>query len=319
MQNFQSLVIQCFSTFFLLAVSLGCSQFHSTHERVNGIYETTTEVSLPDNSVAHTVLIFSRSRERSYPPILLLHELPGLNQKTINYAISLAGNFTVYVPLLFGSRKQDSVLNGMLAYGFNGEWWKRDSLNGSREIIKWLRLVTQNIAEKHHGQKIGIIGMCLTGSLPLALLDNENIHAVVTAQPSLPLWERSEDEANSLDLSRKEWETAVSRAKSEGGPFVYGVRFEKDKRADRKKHQHMKKVFNCGKGKASYIDGEIRYSEYKKSGIQLEAHSTLIREWKSIKGHPTEIRRKDIRRFLANPRDFVAQNPQMIECPQVSQ
>ncbi len=39
----------------------------------------------------------------------------------------------------------------------------------------------------HDGPGIGGIGMCLTGTLPLALLGNSNVMAPVVCQPGLPL------------------------------------------------------------------------------------------------------------------------------------
>jgi hypothetical protein len=51
---------------------------------------------------------------QSAPPILLLHEMPGLTPDTLELAHCLAGHgYTVYVPLLFGNLGEDTDSNGL--------------------------------------------------------------------------------------------------------------------------------------------------------------------------------------------------------------
>ncbi|GJL54300.1 MAG: hypothetical protein NPIRA02_14320 [Nitrospirales bacterium] len=231
---------------------------------------------------------------------MLLHELPGLNAATIEWATSLAHHYTVYVPLLFGSRNQDNAGLGLLAYVFNGEWWERDELTGSRQITKWLQHVVKDIEQAHPEQKIGIIGMCLTGALPLALLDNDSVHAVALAQPTLPLPDWTEEDTFDLGLSLDEWDSVLTRIDSDEDFYVYGVRFQYDGIANREKHIRMNEVFNRIRP-GSFYDREICFNEYKAAGLEKNAHSTLIREWKKEDRHPTDIRRREITSFLLNP------------------
>jgi len=51
-------------------------------------------------------------------------------------------------------------------------------------ILDTLEPMCDEIA-KHEGQSIGVVGMCLTGALPLALLPNQ-VTASVLCQPTLP-------------------------------------------------------------------------------------------------------------------------------------
>lgn len=47
--------------------------------------------------------------ERSKPPLLLLHELNGLTPETFRYATELSKDFTVYIPMLFGTKGRSRV------------------------------------------------------------------------------------------------------------------------------------------------------------------------------------------------------------------
>ena len=60
-------------------------------------------------------------------------------------------------------------------------------MQDSTLLTQWLRKFVAEIGRRHPQQTIGIIGNCLTGTLPLALLDNPQVTRVVLAQPTLPM------------------------------------------------------------------------------------------------------------------------------------
>ena len=102
------------------------------------------------DSVTHPIYCFpgdlSQSSDRK-PPVLLLHELPGLSGKTLHYAEELSRDFTVYVPLLFGELNMHSVSWGLTAFWLNGEW--RGLESGDSKIVPWLRAVVAEIERVH--------------------------------------------------------------------------------------------------------------------------------------------------------------------------
>lgn len=115
--------------------------------------------------------VYCIGSDRSKPPVILLHELTGLSVKTLEYAESLSTDFTVYVPMLFGDLNQNSVLHGTIAFLFNGEWgWPLGGLclDSNTSLVKWLKHVVATVEKEHKGKPIGVIGHCLTGSLPLS-------------------------------------------------------------------------------------------------------------------------------------------------------
>lgn len=250
--------------------------------------------------VTHDVYVFPGPTNS--PPVLLLHELPGLSPKTLNYAQDLSEHFTVYVPLLFGEANEErffSSFTGLWTYLFNSEWAERRSLQGSRMVTQWLLGVVDKIKgkRKHRNQPIGVIGMCLTGAMPLALLGRPEVRAVVVAQPTLPLIGDESD----LGISRQEWGTALCRVRT-GEVKVFGVRFRHDTTASRTKHIRLKECLGAG-----FEDWEITdraYAFTNRDGqlvyIRQSSHSTLTFEWCSElpEQHPVNVRRREVVRFL---------------------
>lgn len=276
------------------------------------LWNKTLRVSYDGRQIQHDVYVCQRGSGK--PPVVLLHELPGLSAKTLDYALTLADEFTVYVPLLFGHLYQESPAKGLWSYNTSGEWCTVSETNhaGSRPIIRWLHLLIEKIAKNHENQSIGVIGNCLTGTLPLAVLKNPNITAVVLAQPTLPFFGMRGDD---LGISDLEWHHAKARLTTacnssvRGVPSVraYGVRFEFDRKAWRDKHERMLKEIGSG-----YVNAEITEDEYQVPGddhrpkleISHRAHSTLIGEWINVLSHPSERRRQEVKTFLKGPCRF---------------
>lgn len=246
--------------------------------------------------VTHSV--FCLNDGTSKPPVLLLHEMTGLSPGTLAYAEELSKDFTVYVPLLFGEKGRFSPASGLWAYWFRGlvtffpvgEWGV--PADGSPPIVSWLRGVVQTIGDRHGAQSIGIIGNCMTGPIPLALLDHPRVSAVVVGQPALPmrLWWYTDSDKQSLGLSTDDLQVA-----RQSTAMIYGLRFETDCMADRAKQQTLRREFGD-----RFRDGEIPASEYQLEGKSVNAHSTLIGSWKKDgqAGQPSRDARARVRLFL---------------------
>ena len=272
--------------------------------------------------VEHPVLVFGD--ESGKPPVLLLHQMEGLDKPTLDYAESLSkgeDGFTVYVPVLFGDIYQDNFIKTVLSADYEIEWKQRPELYGSTYITQWLRLLVREIA-RHHPEDIGIIGNCISGALPLALLDNPKVTAVVIAQPAYPLKTKFGLGGEAyLGISDNEWNVARQRLNFplrsdnqcvSGFPpaKAYGIRFELDKMADRAKYVLLSDQLHEG-----FIKREITKAEYivqdgnHKAICKIAdvAHSTLINEWSdSPPQHPSNMRRKEVRDFLRHPFSFQA-------------
>lgn len=244
---------------------------------------------------------------RSKPPVILLHELTGLSAKTLEYAETLSSDFTVYVPVLFGEVNQDSIVRGTAAFLLNGEWgWPLagSDLDGNTPIIKWLRHLVARIEDEHKGEPIGVIGNCVTGSIPLLLLTSKQVRAIVLAQPTYPIrfFRYSADDRSSLGISKSELANA-KKIVNEENMQIYGVRFENDCLSHSEKRDTLTAEFG-----ARYLDASISTSEYMTSDhCQAKdcskAHSTLIGDWKD-KNSPSQSRREEVVEYLKNPSTF---------------
>jgi dienelactone hydrolase len=232
------------------------------------------------------------------PPVLLLHEISGLSPGTLAYAEMLSKDFTVYVPMVFGEKGTFSLVSGLRAYWFRGmttfgpggEWGV--PAQGSAPIVSWLRGVVQTIGTRHAQQRIGIIGNCMTGPLPVALLDNSRVGAAVVAQPALPLrfWWYTDTDRKSLGLTDDDLQSARA-----GTAMIYGLRFETDCMSDAAKLQTLQEEFGN-----RFINGAIPANEYQHDGRRVNAHSTLIGSWKEhdASGQPSRNAREKVRTFL---------------------
>jgi dienelactone hydrolase len=248
------------------------------------------------HGITHSV--FCLNDGTSKPPVLLLHELTGLSPGTLAYAEELSKDFTVYVPLLFGEKGKLSLISGLSAYWFRGlveffpggEWGVPSQ--GSAPVVNWLRGVVQQIGERHSSQHIGIIGNCVTGPIPLALLDHPHVSAAVMAQPALPMrfWWYSDADKASLGLSPDDLQFA-----NHSSAKIYGLRFEADCISDRAKLHTLREQFGN-----RFFNGELPASAYQIHGKTIKAHSTLIGSWKrdDEAGQPSRVARARVRTFL---------------------
>lgn len=235
---------------------------------------------------------------------MLLHELNGLTTATFRYATELSKDFTVYIPMLFGNKGEESVPSGFKAYWFNGlidffphgEWGIPS--DGSAPIVSWLREVAAEIQAQDTTQRLRIIGNCMTGALPLALLSkangdiDENIEAIVVSQPALPMkfWWYTHADNKSLGLSKNDEALAVgSKAKT------LGLRFETDRISHPEKMTALRSKF-----KGRFIDAEICAQDYEYKGKSAKAHSTLIGERDTIGriGELSKRARQQVREWL---------------------
>jgi dienelactone hydrolase len=158
-------------------------------------------------------------------PVLLMHELPGMSWATMLLAQRLADRgFRVYMPLLFGGVGQSNGFKGYLQSCF-GAGWNCSDPHGASRVLTWLHALATDIARRHAGSRMGAIGMCLTGSFPLALMDIPQMYAGVMSQPALPLGRKTLAEREGLGLTQ----TQIDRALENTNARFLALRFSADK------------------------------------------------------------------------------------------
>ena len=151
--------------------------------------DTTTELAgygeLPDGflykDIAHRVFWIGDG-----PPVLVMHELPGLTPAALRFGRRLASRgFRVYLPLLFGEPAQDDWQANHKALCVSREFANLQA-GVSAPVVNWLRALAANLSARHGNAKVGAIGMCLTGAFVIPLVLEPSVVAPVAAQPGAP-------------------------------------------------------------------------------------------------------------------------------------
>jgi dienelactone hydrolase len=166
--------------------------------------------------------------EGARPLVILLHEMPGLSDRTARLADHLveAGGFSVVVPILLPITA--APLGGL---GLARRFWRLclseefDALarNADRPLTRWIQALARHQRETTHA-RVGVVGMCLTGGFALAAAVDPAVDAAVASQPSIPpgyLWWRDD-----LTMSARSFDALAARV--EAGFCVRALRFSKD-------------------------------------------------------------------------------------------
>lgn len=192
------------------------------------------------------------------PPVLLMHELPGLSENCRLLADQIAAaGFRVYMPLFFGQPESTAIFKNTIRVCISREFMAFAS-NKTQPLVLWLKDLVSHISKKDSVEKVGVIGMCLTGNFALTLISHTNVKASVCCQPSLPIFRD-----DSLAISPSDLQRSVDSAKELGKGGIIGFRYEKDTICPAIKFSMIKEMF-----------GEC-FDEVEFSG---KGHSTLTGE-----------------------------------------
>lgn len=129
----------------------------------------------------HSLILYGKG---DGPGVILLHELPGLTQDTVEFAEWIAGHgFHVVMPLLFGRPLQHPML-GLLKAPFVCIRKEFNNLNAGKSspITMVLRALCRKIHSERGGPGVGAVGMCYTGGFIFAMMVEAALLAPVAAQ-----------------------------------------------------------------------------------------------------------------------------------------
>jgi hypothetical protein len=111
----------------------------------------------------------------------------------------------------------------------------------------------------------GVVGMCLTGTVPLSMMEARSIVALVIAQPTLPvvwhIWPFA-----GLDISEEDTRSAMAKA-VERKASIYMVRYRGDRISGRSAFNRLYERIEPWAGELSY---------FRKQEVDGRAHSTLV-------------------------------------------
>jgi esterase/lipase len=120
-------------------------------------------------------------------PILVLHGMCGLDGATLDWAKALARHgWKVYLPMLDGEFNQCKPASHYLRIKLSRSWETKNP-NATGPVVDDLGTLADAISARHGGKRLVVVGQCLTGSIPLALLSRPSVKTAVLCHPALPL------------------------------------------------------------------------------------------------------------------------------------
>ena len=190
-------------------------------------------VSIPgwDHSAfTHDGVTHATYRQGSGPAVVVVHEIPGITPKVLEFAERVvAQGFTVVMPLLVGEvgRKPSGsyIASSMRKICISREFTTM-AMHKTSPIISWLRALARQMHSEVGGVGVGAVGMCFSGGFALGMMVDDIMVAPVLSQPSMPFAVGSNRSAD-LNLSPSDEARIVERAQA--GCQVLGLRFTGDK------------------------------------------------------------------------------------------
>lgn len=169
-------------------------------------------------------------RRGSGPGVVVVHEIPGITPKVLQFADEVVGRgFTVVMPSLVGTPGKE-VSGPYLASSMTRVCIAREfsnwALQQTSPIIGWLRALARNLHEEVGGPGVGAVGMCFSGGFALAMMVDDFVVAPVLSQPSLPF---AVGKVRGADLNLSPDDALVVARRAAEGCQVLGLRYTGDK------------------------------------------------------------------------------------------
>ena len=169
-------------------------------------------------------------RKGTGPVVIVVHEIPGVTPKVIEFAERVVNEgFTVVMPLLVGEVGRGPsgayIAQSMAKICISREFTTM-AMRKTSPIISWLRALAQQLHAEVGGIGVGAVGMCFSGGFALGMMVDDIMVAPVLSQPSLPFAIGGSRGAD-LNLSESDQARLVERAQA--GCQVLGLRYTGDK------------------------------------------------------------------------------------------
>jgi len=179
-----------------------------------------------------------KALQRTYPVnitrtegrvVLLLHEINGQSPGVLWLAHKMAkAGCKVYVPRFFGSYGDDHGYLYTVTVPLFCRDWHFFSLTDTGPIRNEVKALTTAIAKENPGRTITVIGSCMSGGLPLELLQLDCVDTAVICQPAVPFVARSPAARQSLGLPEEVITKSIAALKSHPGKKLVNFNYRDD-------------------------------------------------------------------------------------------
>jgi dienelactone hydrolase len=244
------------------------------------------QFSFASGGITHPVYY---AGEPQAPPLLLMPEIAGFAPGFRMFAERLVtAGFQVYLPWLFGPfGRRQPVRNGIRLCISREFAYLRAGV--SSPITAWLRALTAHISQHSGGgDRVGVIGMCLTGAFAIPLIIDPRVVAAVAAQPSVPLsplllafgvkGDRLSSQLNVTDA-----EIAAARARlNSGDAHLFALRCRPDRICPQAKLERLQREFPVGLESREYAEPNERNS------LGQRPHAIFTREYRLAPHAPAD-------------------------------
>ena len=169
-------------------------------------------------------------RKGTGPVVIVVHEIPGVTPKVIEFAERVVNEgFTVVMPLLVGEVGRGPsgayIAQSMAKICISREFTTM-AMRKTSPIISWLRALAQQLHAEVGGIGVGAVGMCFSGGFALGMMVDDIMVAPVLSQPSLPF---AIGGSRGADLNLSESDQARVAERAQAGCQVLGLRYTGDK------------------------------------------------------------------------------------------
>ena len=179
--------------------------------------------------------------ESGRPAVVVMHEVLGLTDKCVTLGGRLwDSGFSVYLPVLFGEPKGYSFLSGYLK-SCGSDQFSCAAPHRSSAIMPSLQAFCEHVAGSAPANRIGVIGMCLTGAFPIWLMRSEVVTAPIVCQPTVPFSLFGIGEPTALGLSADDLRLAIRRTDVP----ILGMRYTDDGRCPMQRFTVLSELFGA--------------------------------------------------------------------------
>ena len=182
------------------------------------------------SSFTHEGVTHPTWRKGTGPVVIVVHEIPGVTPKVIEFAERVVNEgFTVVMPLLVGEVGRGPsgayIAQSMAKICISREFTTM-AMRKTSPIISWLRALAQQLHAEVGGVGVGAVGMCFSGGFALGMMVDDIMVAPVLSQPSLPF---AIGGSRGADLNLSESDQARVAERAQAGCQVLGLRYTGDK------------------------------------------------------------------------------------------